>query len=458
MGGRLRDLTQALSIMDSKLKEDKTIFIIRGLTREIEGKTALLSALRSWANSSELFQKRSLIILVGLAPSVLLDEETKDLVATIEVNAGEDSEYKSLIDFVSSTLGCTVPKEEKTFVDALKGLNLHQSEAILRESWKLTKRLDLTQIKNSKGDLVRKTGMLEIEEPKEDFDAIGGYEEIKEFIDKKIVKVRYARARAERFAIHLPNGILFFGPPGTGKTLFGKALAKKVELPFINFRTENIYSPWLGESGQKMKTAIRTAEQMAPAIVFVDEIDRFGKRGAVRDSAGEETRRVFSQMLEWLGDQNRKAIIVGTTNRMVDLDPAFYRAGRFDYKIPISYPNEDARLEILGIHLGLSVEGRKSPKPKPPLNPASDEEFLEFLKDEIVPATKDYAGAELEELVTRAKRNAFERDAEAVEKEDFQQSMNSFLIDREEREKQKQEIKEDIRKYTDDKTFLRIVE
>jgi ATP-dependent 26S proteasome regulatory subunit len=86
-----------------------------------------------------------------------------------------------------------------------------------------------------------------------------------------------------------------------------------------------------------MKTAIKTAEEMSPAIVFVDEIDRFGKRTATTDSADEETRRVFSQLLEWLGDQNRKAIIVGTTNRPTDLDEAFIRTGRFDYKIPILY-------------------------------------------------------------------------------------------------------------------------
>ncbi|NIW14197.1 MAG: AAA family ATPase, partial [Candidatus Thorarchaeota archaeon] len=87
-----------------------------------------------------------------------------------------------------------------------------------------------------------------------------------------------------------------------------------------------------------------------------------------RDSAGEETRRVFSQLLEWLGDENRKAIIVGTTNRPEDLDKAFIRTGRFDYKIPILYPDEEARLHILRIHLGLPDEqGRKSPKRKPPL-------------------------------------------------------------------------------------------
>ena len=459
LGEKIRDLAQTLNVMDSKLREEKTIFVLYGLTQEVEGKARLLSALRSWANSDDLFLRRSLIILLGLAPSALLDEETKDIVATIEVEAGKDSEYERLIDYLSDTFGVRLTIEEKGVLkSAVKGLNLHQSEAILRESYALRNRFDLEQIKISKGEVVRKTGILEIEEPKEDFDAIGGYEEVKEFIDKKIIDVMHSPERAEKFAVPLPRGILLFGPPGTGKTLFARALSKKVKLPFINLKTENIYSPWLGESGQKMKTAIRTAEQMSPAIVFIDEIDRFGKRTATMDSAGEETRRVFSQLLEWLGKQDRNAIIVGTTNRMDDLDPAFYRTGRFDYKIPISYPDEKARLEILRIHLGLPDEqGRRSPKPKPPLS-LSDKEFLKFLKSEIVPHTENYSGAELEELVIRAKRNAFERGAEAVGKEDFYQSLQSFLVNKEERIEQKRELEEGIRKYTDEKTFLKDLE
>jgi SpoVK/Ycf46/Vps4 family AAA+-type ATPase len=459
LGSKLKDLGQTLNIMDSKLKSEETIFIIYGLPREVEGKTHLISALRAWSNSPELIIKRSLVILMGLAPSAILDEETKDLIAMVDVEIGKDSEYEKLIDYLADIFGIRLKEEEKGVLkSALKGLNLHQSEAILRESYALKGHFDLEQIKISKGELVKKTGILEIEEPKEDFDSIGGYEEVKEFINNKIIKVIHNPERAASFAIPLPRGILLFGPPGTGKTLFARALAKKVKLPFINFKTENIYSPWLGESGQRMKTAIKTAEQMSPAIVFIDEIDRFGRRTATTDSAGEETRRVFSQLLEWLGDQSRKAIIVGTTNRPTDLDEAFIRTGRFDYKIPISYPDEEARLEILRIHLGLADKhGRKSPKPKPPLA-LSDEQFLDFLKKEVVPKTESYTGAELEELVIRAKRNAFERGAEAVGKEDFYQSLQSFQIDQEARAEQKREYNELVRKYTDEKAFLKGVE
>jgi ATP-dependent 26S proteasome regulatory subunit len=456
LGDSPRELGQVLNIMDAKLKSEETVFIIYGLPREIEGKTRLISALRMWANSPELILRRSLVILLGLAPSAILDEETKDLIAIVDVAIGEDSEYEALINYLANIYGLQLKEEERSVLKSvLKGLNLHQSEAILRESYALRGLFDLEQIKILKGEIVKKTGILEVEEPEEGFEAIGGYEDIKKFIYEKIIQVIHNPERAKRFAIPLPRGILLFGPPGTGKTLFARALAKEVKLPFINLKTENIYSPWLGESGQRMKTAIKIAEQMSPAIVFIDEIDRFGRRTATTDSAGEEVRRVFSQLLEWLGSPDRKAIIVGTTNRPTDLDPAFIRTGRFDYKIPILYPDEEARLEILRVHLGLpDKQGRKSPKPKPPLE-LPDEEFLDFLRREIVPITKNYTGAELEELVTRAKRNAFKRGAEAVGKEDFYQSLKSFRINIEEREDQRRYYEDLARKYTDEASFLK---
>lgn len=454
-GEKLQDLAQSLNIMDSKLHENQTVFILYGITPQVEGKTYLLSALRSWANSKKLISARSLVILIGFSME-WLDEDTRDLLAMIEVEAGRESEYENLIGYLADIFGISLNQEEKGAIkSALKGLNLHQSEAILRESYALKGCFDLEQIKISKGEQVRKTGILEVEEPVENFDFIGGYEEVKDFIKQKIIRVMHLSERARKFAIPLPRGILLFGPPGTGKTLFAKALATEVKLPFINFKTENIYSQWLGESGRKMKTAIRTAEDMSPAIVFVDEIDRFGRRAAATDSAGEETRRVFSQLLEWLGDAKRKATVVGTTNRPEDLDEAFLRTGRFDYKIPILYPDEKARLKILCIHLGIpDEEGKKSPKPKPPLA-LSDDEFLDFMKEEIVPATEGYTGAELEELVIRAKRNAFERDAEGVAEDDFRKSLKLFRVNLKERKRQLEIYQELARKFTDDITFLK---
>lgn len=143
------------------------------------------------------------------------------------------------------------------------------------------------------------------------------------------------------------------------------------------------------------------AEAAAPAIVFVDEIDRFGSRsGSGTDGASQETQRVFSQMLEWLGAAERKSIIVGTTNVPQHLDPVFIRPGRFSACIPFLYPDRVAREQILGIHLGLARTGD-------PRRPEMDEKDVRKAIPEIAGETEFYAGCDLEELVIRAKQRFF---------------------------------------------------
>lgn len=456
-GERIRDLGACLNVMDLRLRKGRTALILYWLTKDQEEETRprLLSALKAWATDKAIVSGGSLVLLLAASSSDVLDEATRDLVASIEVEASKESERKELIRYLAGLFGIALTEEGRGTVEgAIRGINLHQAEALLRESYFLTRGFDLEQIKKLKSELVKKTGVLEVEEPKEGFEAIGGYDVVKEFIAQKIIKVIHNPERAREWALATPRGILLFGPPGTGKTLFAKSLAKEIAYPFINFKTENIYGSLLGESGRRVKTVIRTAEQMSPAIIFIDEIDRFGKRTATTDSAGEETRRVFSQLLEWLGDQNRKAIIVGTTNRPDDLDEAFIRTGRFDYKIPLLYPDEEARLDILRIHLGLPApDGRPSPKTKPPLA-VSDKESLTFLREAIVPYTKNYTGAELEELVNRSKRCAFERGPAPVGPDDFTKSLRTFRIDPDGRGKQREQFEDLAKKFTDDETFL----
>lgn len=204
-----------------------------------------------------------------------------------------------------------------------------------------------------------------------------------------------------------------------------------------------------------MKNAINLAEKMSLTIVFVDEIDRFGKRtGSSAGSAEEETQRVFSQFLEWLGKPDRTAIIVGTTNVPEHLDDAFLRAGRFDYKIPFLYPGPQARLEILLVHLGFS---KGSTRNKVPLD-IEDDEVREILRRDIVPLTHNFSCAELEELVTRAKRIAFDREKDAIGSRELLEATRTFRIDGSYRKRVVDSCMVQARKFTDDQAFLDAIE
>lgn len=445
-----------LKEMDHYLKTSPTVFILQNLSEVREADSGFQAALRAWALDPNVVSKGSSILILTSDASRIMDEFTRDFTVIITVDPSTGKERRRIIEAVGGELGVTLdgPKLEGTQV-ALSGLNLHQIESILLESYHRARDFCPEIMKELKSEMVKRSGVLEVRDPQFSFKDIGGYHAIKDFVSKYIINVLRRPEKARRFGLGLPKGLLFFGPPGTGKSLFANALASEVQLPFINLVTENIYSKWLGESGQNMKNAINLAEKMSPAIVFVDEIDRFGKRtGVAAGSAEEETQRVFSQFLEWLGRPDREAIIVGTTNVPEHLDDAFLRAGRFDYKIPFLYPGPQARLEVLLVHLGFTHGGRRS---KVPMD-IPDDQVRGFLEEAIVPLTTRFSCAELEELVTRAKRFSFDRDKESVGREELLLATRTFRIDAQSRKRTIDMCMRHARRFTDDQTFLDAIE
>jgi len=452
----IQALKGILKEVDSYLKTSPTVFILQNVSEVREADTGFQAALRAWALDPQVVSKGSTVMVLTSDASRIMDEFTREFTVIIPVDPSTPDERKNLICSIGGELGVPMDdsKVETTRV-TLSGLNLHQIESVLLESYHRAKDFQPDIMKELKSEMVKRSRVLEVRDPQFGFADIGGYHAIKSFVSKYIINVLKKPDRARHFGLGLPKGLLFFGPPGTGKSLFANALASEVQLPFINLVTENIYSKWLGESGQNMKNAITLAEKMSPAIVFVDEIDRFGKRtGASAGSAEEETQRVFSQFLEWLGRPDREAIIVGTTNVPEHLDDAFLRAGRFDYKIPFLYPGPQARLEVLLVHLGYSQGGRRQRVPVD----MSDDDMRGFLEEAIVPFTRNFSCAELEELVTRAKRIAFDKDRESVTGDDLLTAAKTFRIDSASRKRAVGMYMTQARHFTDDQTFLDAIE
>ena len=430
----------ALQYMDNILKSRKVIFVVHDVdaSRDEDKDRDIIYAFRDWAYSPEIFLSESLIILMCTNVSMVLDAATLERVAILRppVALPEERE-KVIIEEGKKLIENLQQSEVKFLVQATAGLNLHQLRTTLLESYNTTKTFTVETIKEIKSDLIRRSDLLEIEEPDPaGFNSVGGYDCVKRFVSNTIIRVLSNPERAQGFNIKIPRGIIFFGPPGTGKTLFARALAREIHLPFINLRTENLYSQYLGVSGQRFRDAINVIEHMSPAVVFIDEIDRFGKRrGEVSDGASEETRRVFSQVLEWLGKKERKSIIIGTTNLPQDLDPAF-RVGRIDYWIPFLYPNRTARVQILKIYLQR-------------IN--LDEGIIQKIADK----TEGYSGAEIEELVNRTNRIAFVGPNETVTQDDLFRALSSFRIDVKSREKKKDDYLKIAEEFTNDLEFLR---
>ncbi|MHA1653601.1 MAG: CDC48 family AAA ATPase [Candidatus Thorarchaeota archaeon] len=164
----------------------------------------------------------------------------------------------------------------------------------------------------------------------------------------------------KRLGIDPPRGLILHGPPGTGKTLLAKAVASESEANFIHINGPEIMSKFYGESEQKLRKIFEDAEENAPSIIFIDELDAIAPKR--EDVQGEVERRVVAQLLATMDGLKARGqvVVIGATNRINALDPALRRPGRFDREIEIGVPDEVGRLEILQIHsrgMPLTKEG-----------------------------------------------------------------------------------------------------
>jgi transitional endoplasmic reticulum ATPase len=225
-----------------------------------------------------------------------------------------------------------------------------------------------------------------VESPNVHWDEIGGLADVKQ---KLIESVEWPLTYAKLFE-HMdakaPRGILLYGPPGTGKTMLAKAVATESQANFISIKGPEFLSKWVGESEKAVRETFRKARQAAPSVVFLDEIDSIAPSRGGTSSDSHVTERVISQILTELDglESLNSVMVIAATNRPDIIDPALLRPGRFDRLIEIGLPDEQARQQILKIHMA-----------KKPL--AAD-----IKVEELAKLTEKYSGADLGAVVNEA--------------------------------------------------------
>ena len=195
----------------------------------------------------------------------------------------------------------------------------------------------------------------------------------------------------QQLGIEPPKGVLLHGPPGTGKTLIAKAVANEIDANFQTISGPEIMSKYYGESEEKLREVFDEAEQNAPAIVFIDELDSIApKRG---ETTGDVERRVVAQLLSLMDglEERGDVIVIAATNRVGAIDPALRRGGRFDREIEIGVPDKEGRKEILQVH----TRGM----------PLADGVDL----DQFAESTHGFVGADIESLAKESAMNALRR-------------------------------------------------
>ncbi|HAJ73375.1 MAG TPA: cell division protein FtsH [Lachnospiraceae bacterium] len=184
------------------------------------------------------------------------------------------------------------------------------------------------------------------------FDDVAGEDEAKEIL-KEIVDFLHAPEKYTEIGARMPKGALLVGPPGTGKTLLAKAVAGEADVPFFSISGSEFVEMFVGMGAAKVRDLFKQANDKAPCIVFIDEIDTIGKkRDASGFSGNDEREQTLNQLLAEMDgfDGKKGVIILGATNRPEILDPALLRPGRFDRRIPVELPDLIGREEILRLH------------------------------------------------------------------------------------------------------------
>jgi transitional endoplasmic reticulum ATPase len=205
-----------------------------------------------------------------------------------------------------------------------------------------------------------------------------------------------------------PQGILLFGPPGTGKTLIVRAVANESEANFISVRGPELMSKWVGESERAVRSVFKKARQVAPVVVFLDELDALAPVRGIEDTSRVSERVVNTLLTELDGLQDLKDIVViAATNRPDIVDPALLRSGRFDRMILLGAPQKSARVSILNIHTRTM--------------PLSDDVDIEELAD----LTEWYVGSDLETLCKEAAMLALREamDISSIEMRHFREAL-----------------------------------
>src|ERR1041385_7704711 len=307
-----------------------------------------------------------------------------------DLNELLDRIIDELKQFKQITLDLDDPGRERLLQAAL-GLTLGEAENVFAKILVKHERLDgddVNEVLAEKQQIIRKSGLLEYYAATENFAHVGGLGVLKDWLNKRAVAFT---SEARAFGLPAPKGILMLGVQGCGKSLCAKAVSNQWQLPLLRFDMGRMFGSFVGSSEENVRRAISVAESVAPAILWVDEIDKAfaGSQGS-GVSDGGTTARVFGTFLTWLSEKTAPVFVVATANDISQLPPELLRKGRLDEIFFVDLPSHPERGEVFRIHLnkrGRQPEG--------------------FDLEALAEASKDFSGAEIEEAINSALYDAF---------------------------------------------------
>ena len=250
------------------------------------------------------------------------------------------------------------------------------------------------------------------------FADVAGEDEAKESL-VEIVDFLHNPQKYTRIGVKLPKGALLVGPPGTGKTLLARAVAGEAHVPFYSLSGSDFVEMFVGVGASRVRDLFKQAQQSAPCIIFIDEIDAIGRSRDSRFGGNDEREQTLNQLLSEMDgfDPSKGLLVMAATNRPEILDPALLRPGRFDRRVIVDKPDLKGRINILKVH---SKDVRL-------------DESVDF--EEIALATSGAVGADLANMMNEAAINAVKHGRQAVSQKDLFEAVELVLVGKEKKDR-----------------------
>ncbi|MFK4784814.1 AAA family ATPase [Fusobacterium sp. MFO224] len=385
-----RELEFVLEYFQNEIS-DKDIFLIEDIVEDFE----IPFINKRLEIISDVFINNKNKLLILSQSNYFLPPQLEKKIITLEMDLPNIEDIKVIFERVISDF--EIPKErikeDESIFQSVLGLTTNEIYRAFSRAYIINEELTSDEISlliESKGNIIKKTGYLEYYHPDEDFENVGGLENLKEWLKKRGDSFS---KEAKEYGIVPPKGVLLLGIPGTGKSLAAKSVANLWKFPLLKLDMGKIFGGIVGQSEDNIRKALKLAESLSPSILWLDEIEKglsgFSSSGS---TDGGTTSRVLGTFLTWLQEKKKPVFVIATSNDISKLPPELLRKGRFDEIFFVDLPGKNARKEIFKIHLKKRI-GRNKIK--------------NFDLKKLSDLSEGFSGAEIEEAINDAMYDAF---------------------------------------------------
>ncbi|MCC6493424.1 MAG: AAA family ATPase [Pirellulales bacterium] len=392
-----------LAALDAVIAQiEPAIYLFKDFHRFTDDERCNLSVIRRLRDVAYHLRDTYKTIVIT-SPLVRIAPELSKDVTLLDFGLPEPPEFNRLLDKIVEDVKdnpkVTIRLEgdaRERLLRAARGLTLKEAENVFAKTLVTDGKLtadDVGIVFSEKQQIIRKSGLLEYYSASESFQEVAGLDNLKQWLRKRSIAFS---DRAKQFGLPAPRGVLLLGVQGCGKSLCAKAASALWKLPLLRFDVGRMFSSLVGSSEENIRRALQVAESVAPAILWIDEIDK--ALAGVSSSSGSDggtAARVFGTLLTWLSEKTAPVFVIATANDISQLPPELLRKGRLDEIFFVDLPTAPERQEVFKVHL---AKRRRDP--------------ARFDLAALAAASEGFSSAEIEEAVVAALFDAFSRNTD----------------------------------------------